>query len=142
MRLHKDLATIFHYLRRSRQAYMESYDLRGIHGRLLIEVSENPGISQDGLVQRLGFDKSNVARQAAFLEEQGYLRRQQGQDKRVLQLYITDRAAEILPGLRECTEQSEQRLLKALTAQEQEMLQQLLQKLRIQAEGDEDERAD
>ncbi len=134
MQITKDLAAIGRYLRRCRHQYMAPFGLKSIHARLLIEVCENPGISQDGLGQKLGFDKSNITRQAAFLEEAGYLTRKQGQDKRVLALYPTDKTAQLLPGLQEAMQEWEHSLLRELTAREQETLSLLLAKLRATAE--------
>lgn len=143
MQITKDLAAIGRYLRRCRHRYMAAYGLKSIHARLLIEVCENPGISQDCLSQRVGFDKSNITRQACFLEEQGFLERKQGQDKRVLALYPTEKTAQLLPGLQSAMEEWEQSLLRALTDREQETLQALLTKLRTVAEqGDRDGKAE
>ena len=45
--------------------------LKGCHASYLSEICANPGISQDKLSQRICINKSNVARQAAILEEDG-----------------------------------------------------------------------
>lgn len=129
MGISKDIGTIFRYLHRQRHQYLEPFGLKSIHGRYLLEVCKNPGISQDGLSQVLGFDKSNVARQAAFLEENGFLRRCPGQDKRMLCLHPTDKTLQLLPGLEKAMEQWEQKLLRGLSRQEIQVLSGLLEKL-------------
>ncbi len=42
--------------------------LKACHGRYIMEICDEPGISQDQLAARICINKSNVARQAAALE--------------------------------------------------------------------------
>ena len=138
MEFSRNILLINRYFRERRQSYLEPYGLRGYHARFLIEISGAPGISQDGLAQKLGVDKSNVTRQAAFLEEGGYLNRESDPaDKRVLRLYPTEKALALIEPLKEETQQWEHHLLDLLTPQEQETLQQLLERLREAAQNQE-----
>lgn len=134
MQISKDIAAVGRYLRRHRNQYMEPFGLKSIHARYLIEVCENPGISQDGLTQLLNFDKSNVARQAALLEEQGFLQRSPGEDKRVLRLYPTEKTLALLPGLQTAMDGWERDLLRSLTPEEESTFAALLAKIRDRAE--------
>ena len=134
MQISKDIATISRYLRRHRNEYMEPFGLKSIHARYLIEICQNPGISQDGLAQLLGFDKSSVARQATLLEEQGFLLRSPGEDKRVLQLHPTEKTLALLPGLQAAMEGWEHNLVRDLTQEERALLAALLGKLRARTE--------
>lgn len=134
MQISMDIAAVSRYLRRHRNQYMEPFGLKSIHARYLVEVCQNPGISQDGLTQLLSFDKSSVARQAALLEEQGFLRRSPGEDKRVMRLYPTEKTLELLPGLQAAMERWERDLLRALTEEEAGSFAALLAKVRIRAE--------
>lgn len=129
MQISKDLGTIARYLRRQKHMYMEPLGLKGLHAGFLADICREPGISQDGLAQRIGVDKSNIARQAAILEEKGFLYRSQGQDKRVLCLYPTEKTLALFPGLQSAMEQWEQTLLQDLTQQEKDQLNSLLAKL-------------
>lgn len=135
MQLSRDFLVLNRYFREKRAELLEPYGLKGYHARFLIEISHAPGISQDGLSQKLGLDKSNVARQAAFLEESGYLNRESAPtDKRVLCLYPTEKALELLEPFKEKTLQWEQALLQALSQEEQTRLMELLEKLRAAVE--------
>lgn len=134
MQISKDIAAVGRYLRRHRNQYMEPFGLKSIHARYLIEVCENPGISQDGLTQLLSFDKSSVARQAALLEEQGFLQRSPGEDKRVLRLYPTEKTLALLPGLQTAMDGWERDLLRSLTPEEESAFAALLAKIRDRAE--------
>ena len=135
MGIGKDIAVIAGYLRRHRNRYMEAFDLKSLHARYLIEICNAPGICQDELTQRLGFDKSHVARQAAFLEENGFLYRSKGQDKRMLCLYPTEKTLALLPGLQQAMEQWEENLIQDLLPEEKAQLEALLAKVRARAEG-------
>ena len=137
LQISKDVMAVARYLRRHRNQYMEPFGLKSIHVRYLIEVCENPGISQDGLTQRLGFDKSNVARQAALLEENGFLRRNPGEDKRILRLYPTDKTLELLPNLRQAMDGWERELLQDLTEEEKAVFESLFAKVCARAEQEE-----
>jgi len=110
--------------------------LKGYHAVYLIEISADPGISQDQLAQKLKVDKSNVARQVAFLEENGYLTRQPSpKDKRVQQLFATEKATCLVQPLRESTDCWEQQLFAVLTQEELDTLTSLLARLRTAAES-------
>lgn len=135
MEFSRNILLINRYFREKRQSYLEPYGLKGYHARFLIEISGAPGISQDGLSQKLGVDKSNVTRQAAFLEEGGYLTRESDPaDKRVLRLYATEKALALIEPLKKETQQWEHTLLDTLSPGEQEVLRQLLDRLRREAQ--------
>ena len=137
MRFTKDISAVSRHLRRQRDRYMEPLGMKSIHARFLMEVCRAPGITQDQLTQLLGFDKSSVARHAAFLEEQGYLTRQAGADKRVLQLQPTEKTLALEPELTRQMNLWEQTLLQELTMEEQQTLLDLLRRVRIRAEQEE-----
>lgn len=138
MQISKDIAAIGRYLRRQRNRYMAPHGLKSIHARLLLDILEHPGISQDGLAQKAGFDKSNIARQVAVLEEAGYVNRTaSAADKRVLELMPTDKTLALQPQLLDAMEQWEEKLLSPLTKEEKQQLTGLLAKLRTAATEDE-----
>lgn len=131
MQFSKDIVAIGRYFRRCRNVYMENFGLKGIHARYLMEVSQTPGVSQDKLSQRLGVDKSNVARQVAMLEDNAFLlRKPSKEDKRVLCLYPTDKSLALLPDLQEAMEGWENAALSSLDPQERAQLLSLMNKMR------------
>lgn len=137
MRFTKDISAISRYLRRQRDRYMAPLGMKSIHARFLMEVCRTPGITQDQLTQLLGFDKSSVARHAAFLEENGYLTREAGADKRVLQLQPTEKTRLLEPELTRQMNLWEQTLLQELSPEEQQTLLDLLRRVRSRAEQEE-----
>lgn len=106
------------------------------HGLYLQQIGETPGISQEQLTQRLHVNKSNVARQVAALEEEGYIRRCTcGKDKRVLRLYLTEKAETLLPRIHQVMDAWEQQLVQGLTESEQQILEILLLRLLTSAQA-------
>lgn len=81
---------------------LPSTELAAGHHSYLLTVARQPGISQEALARELCVNKSNVARNLAHLEEHGFVeRRNSPQDRRVLQVYPTQKLLEILPQLRQ-----------------------------------------
>ena len=114
-----------------RERNLEPLGLSAQQGLLLREIEQSPGISQEQLVQRIRINKSNVARQAAILEEEGYIARKPcGKDKRVLRLYLTEKAQAVLPRIRQVMDSWDDRLVENLTEKQQQTLEKLLLRVR------------
>ncbi|HIT33713.1 MAG TPA: MarR family transcriptional regulator [Candidatus Faecousia intestinigallinarum] len=108
--------------------------LKSCHASYLLEICAHPGISQDQLASRICFNKSNIARQAAALEENGLLRRVPSlEDKRVLELYPTQKALELLPQITARLGQWEALLTQDITEEETAALEALLLRMRARA---------
>lgn len=136
MKIAHEITAISRSLRRKQNDYMTPFGLRGVHGRLLLHIAENPGISQDGLSQKTGADKSNIARHMAVLEEKGLVcRAPDPSDRRVLCLQLTDQAREMLPKLQKAMEDWEKTILQGLSNWETSQLMSLLARIRQGIEG-------
>ena len=106
------------------------------HGLYFKEIADAPGISQEQLAQKLCVNKSNVARQVAAMEEEGYIeRRPCGKDKRVLRLHLTAKAQALMPEIDRVTDSWEALLVQELTGSEQQILEILLLRLRGNAQS-------
>ena len=111
-----------------------SMGLKGCHASYLTQICAEPGISQDGLARRICINKSNAARQAAVLEEEGFItRRPSASDKRVLELYPTEKALEALPRIQEVLDHWDGCITADLTPGEKEQLAVLLSKMKTRA---------
>ena len=98
-----------------RGAALKEYGLCGGQAMYLFRLCHEPGLSQDELARRLYVNKSNVARQVARLEQQGYVIRKSSQeDKRVQLVYPTEKAIELLPFLQGMVRNWNQYLLEGL----------------------------
>lgn len=76
-------------LQRDRQ--MEKLGLSGIHHTYILNICRQPGLTQEQLAKTIFVNKSNVARQLAFLEKSGFITRQPNpQDARKLEIFPTE----------------------------------------------------
>jgi len=108
--------------------------LKACHASYLTEICDCPGISQEKLAGRICINKSNVARQAAVLEEEGFITRTPSPaDKRVLQLYPTEKALSIMDEVRGILVCWEDCIGHDLSEDEKELLSGLLAKMKVRA---------
>lgn len=120
----------FQYL----NSQLEPLGLKGRHASYLTEICQEPGISQDTLAQRICVSKSNVARQLAVLEDEGFISRIPcREDKRVLQLYPTDKALTLLPKILTAFTAWEELLTRELNEEEKEVIAALLSRMKSRA---------
>lgn len=108
--------------------------LKACHASYLTEICACPGISQDKLARHIYINKSNVARQAAVLEEEGFITRTpSAADKRVMELYPTDKALALLPQIRDILICWENCIADGLEESEKELLSTLLAKMKLRS---------
>lgn len=113
---------------------LASLGLKACHASYLLEICDEPGISQDKLAQRICINKSNVARQVAILEENGFVSRQPcTADKRVMKLYPTEKTLEMLPQIQQIMNCWESCLTHDLTQEEMDTLSALLARMKSRA---------
>lgn len=80
---------------------------------VLVKLSENNGISQMELANRLDKDKNNIKAMVDNLNKKGYLIKKESEtDKRAYSLYLTEKAKTTIPKIKE----HEEEFLKALTS--------------------------
>ena len=117
-----------------RKQYLEAEGIPGKYGRFLLEVCSNPGISQEALSRQLLLDKSNITRNAATLEEEGYITRSScPDDRRVLRLYPTEKTLALIPHLTAAWDSWESIITKTFTPEESALAVSLLEKMKIAA---------
>ena len=108
--------------------------LKGCHASYLTEICAQPGISQDQLAKRICINKSNVARQAATLEEEGFLTRVPSPtDKRIMELHPTQKTLDLLPEISCVLKRWEGCITGDLTEEEKEQISVLLARMKIRA---------
>ena len=109
-------------------------ELKACHASYLLEICAEPGISQDQLAVRICINKSNVARQAAALEEGGFISRiPSNEDKRVMGLYPTQKTLALLPQMNAILNQWEDCLTAGLSPEELEIAQRVLERMKTRA---------
>lgn len=108
--------------------------LKACHGSYLQEICARPGISQEQLAESICINKSNVARQAASLEEGGFIeRRPCGKDKRVMRLYPTEKTLSLLPEIDRIMNSWQEMLTQDLSEAEQLQLEEMLLRMKQRA---------
>ena len=108
--------------------------LKACHASYLTEICAHPGISQDQLAGRICINKSNVARQAAVLEEEGFIKRiPSTTDKRIMELHPTQKTLDLMPQISPILRRWENYLTTELTDEEVEVLLKLLIRMREKA---------
>ena len=108
--------------------------LKACHASYLTEICAAPGISQDKLASRICINKSNVARQAAILEEDGFIiRKPSATDKRIMQLFPTQKTLDLLSQISQVQVDLECYLSEDLTEADKELLENLLSRMHDKA---------
>lgn len=108
--------------------------LKACHASYLSAICHCPGITQDQLARRIFINKSNVARQLAILEEDGFVeRRPSPEDKRATQVFPTQKALNILPQLIQIFRDWEALVAQDLTEEERELAVKMLAKIKTRA---------
>lgn len=108
--------------------------LKSCHASYLSVICRCPGITQDQLARRIFINKSNVARQLAILEEEGFVeRRPSPGDKRAILVYPTQKSLDILPQINQILRCWEDYLAQDLTEEERALAVTVLEKMKTRA---------
>lgn len=118
-----------------RDTHLANCGLSGWQAPYLPEVCAAPGITQDQLALRLHVNRSNVTRQLAMLEENGFVtRRRSESDRRTVEVYPTQKAQDTLPAVRAVYRTWRETLFYDLSPEERDQLEALLDRLAHRAE--------
>ncbi len=117
--------------------HSEKLQADGISGNqqiYIFQICRHPGISQEQLSQRIAVNKSNVTRQLSALEQNGFIsRRSAPEDKRILQVYPTEKAQALYPKVLELMRTWNRLLLEDFSEEEQEQLLTMMMKVQAKA---------
>lgn len=109
--------------------------ISGVQCAYLMRIARQPGISQDQLAGQLYKDKSVVARQLATLQQEGFVHKEPSStDRRVQQLYPTEKTLEALPQIREVFGRWDAVLTRGFSEEEREQALSLLKRIYENAE--------
>lgn len=123
-----------------RNERLKGSDLGTSHHTYLFTICRNPGISQDKLAKMIYINKSNVTRNLAVLEKNGYIERRPSDiDKRVMLVYPTPKAEAVLPQLRQIMRDWNDLVAADFTEEELEQLRSMLARIASRAMGYADE---
>lgn len=117
-----------------RSEKLKPHGINGYQNLYIQNICKYPGVSQEQLSKIILVNKSNVARQVAALEKQGFIIRKVCEtDKRQFQLYPTEKALALNPVIHEVLEEWNRYLLEDFTPEEQELLMKMLSKIHDKA---------
>ena len=120
-----------------REKEFKKLGLGEMHHAYILTVCGEPGISQEELACKIFVNKSNVARQAAQLEQKGFILRQSDtHDARKLRLFPTEKAQSLAPEIREILRNWNQTLLDEIPSGQQAAVLSGLQTILEKAEAE------
>ena len=113
-----------------RNDYLQDIHLTGYQYTYILNICRNPGISQEKLSEIIYINKSNVTRQLYSLERNGFVERRFSEnDKRVMELYPTEKALEAYPKVVEVLQEWNNYLTSDFNDEEREIMSGLLEKM-------------
>ena len=125
----KNITTIGRCANQFRSDFLEGTGLKGGQHSLITNLCRQPGISQEQLSKLTYMNKSNVARHLATLEDNGFVTRKYSEtDKRVMLVYPTDKAFEVLPSITETHRAWRAYVTESFTEEELELFSSLLER--------------
>lgn len=103
----------------------------------LVRICENPGIIQEKLAEMIKVDRTTAARAIKNLEANGLVQKKEDlHNKKIKKLFATDQGEQIYPVIKKENDYSNLVALEGLSAAENDLLFDLLQKVRKNVEKD------
>lgn len=135
----KDLTlTIYMITRNTQNYYARELKKLGISmGQFpfIMKISENDGISQERLSEKLSIAKSNTTLIIKQLLDAGLIFREvDSKDRRNFKLHITEQGAALVPEIRKIIDTCHNRITSKLSVEEKVLLLQMLEKVYIESE--------
>ncbi len=109
---------------------MEPYNIGRGQLIILLYLSRNDGLSQQDLTDYIKIDKGCIAKSIKSLEEEGYISRSTDpDDRRAVKVFLTQKARDVLPVVRDTIKSWESVLVSGLTDDERQLAEQILYKM-------------
>ncbi len=117
-----------------RSEQLEAVGLNGYQYIYITKLCKNPGISQETLASLIYVNKSNVARQLALLEENGFVeRRISAADKRAMEVFPTQKAYDAYPRIREVLKNWNREIFEQFTPEERGLFSSMMERVMAKA---------
>lgn len=112
----------------------QQYSISSGHFAFLLVLFGQEGISQETLSKELNIDKTTTARALSKLEEAGYIiRRHDPADRRVHQIFLTDKARGVMPAIDHALTEWVSLITAGLTEEETALVHCLLERMAANA---------
>ncbi|MBQ8210401.1 MAG: MarR family transcriptional regulator [Clostridia bacterium] len=106
------------------------------HHAFILNISKNPGQSQEEITRKLCLNKSTITRTLTHLENCGYITRTPNpDDKRQILVYPTDKMRSILPEVRAIAKEWNDKLVEDISEDELEIFHSVLHRLESKAKS-------
>ncbi len=117
-------------------SYSESFGIRIPEWRAIAVLGESPGITSSQIVQRTAMDKVSVSRTVQSLTTKKLIyKRSSATDRRVSHLRLTSKGRNVYEQIVPMALEFERKFLRALSSQEQVVLDRLIHKLQESVNG-------
>lgn len=108
--------------------------LNGCQHTYILNICRQPGISQERLASLIYVNKSNVTRQLSLLEQNGFVERRPSEaDKRVMEVYPTQKAFDVYPRVCEVLREWNAGLLEQFMPEERKVLSAMMERVMYKA---------
>ncbi|RIW34695.1 MarR family transcriptional regulator [Bacillus salacetis] len=126
IRIHKTDLNLTSYIK----SKLEVFNLAPEQNLVMMLLWEKDGITQNHLSEKLGKDKTNIARMVSSLEKKGFIKRMScRKDRRSLELYLTEKGRELGCQVVPVAEEFNRIVCKGITPSEIDELERLLTKI-------------
>ena len=118
-----------------RSERLQGTGLCGRHCAYILRVCRAPGTTQDAIAKEIYVNKSNVTRQLAALEQEGFVeRRPCATDSRAMEVYPTEKALAVLPQVRAVLQEWNAYITADFSEEEKEQFSSLLARAAARAQ--------
>ena len=117
-----------------RQRQISAIDLQSGHYAFVLAICRQPGRSQEELARELCVNKSTVARNLNYLEENGYIKRTAlKNDKRQFSVFPTEKMLSVLPEVKKASAEWMKLLSEDIPQDELEIFNSVLERMQQKA---------
>lgn len=118
-----------------RSERLQGTGLCGRHCAYILRVCRAPGTTQDAIAKEIYVNKSNVTRQLAALEQEGFVERRPCEtDSRAMEVYPTEKALAVLPQVRAVLQEWNAYITADFSEEEKEQFSSLLARAAVRAQ--------
>jgi DNA-binding MarR family transcriptional regulator len=115
----------------------KEYDLTKGQYLYLVRICENPGIIQEKVAEMIKVDRTTASRAIKKLEINGFIeKKEDNQNKKIKKLFPTDKGEAVYPFIKRENDHSDLMALEGFSDSEEEMILNLLQRVRANVEKD------
>jgi DNA-binding MarR family transcriptional regulator len=115
----------------------KEYDLTKGQYLYLVRICENPGIIQEKVAEMIKVDRTTAARAIKKLQINGFIeKKEDDQNKKIKKLFPTEKGKTVYPFIKRENDHSDLMALEGFSDSEEEMILNLLQRVRANVEKD------